>query len=211
MSTQKSGWLEAPSHQYFSFGASGLLSPQGRSYKQWDRAPEQCITVNTRTGGRQRCRRLSLCVQSPCWPWLFASLMLSFQGFLSSRKLVLVLLDACPPFPWQGQPSSPRAAAAAPGHMLHLCRGHGVSCCLQARPSICRVVLTLPFCLLFTIFQICPFWFSPRCCLQSLSSSRMASGLVCRTLLLWVSSSLSLVGLEKTLVVLRHAAGQCSL
>lgn len=134
------------------------------------------------------------------------------RGFLSSRKgswCYLVPLDACPPLPWQGQPSSPHAVAAATSHTLHLCRGHGVSCCLQAHPSVCRVVLTLPFCLLFTVFQICPFQFSPRCCLQGRSSSRMVPGLADRMSPLWAGSSLASAGLEKAHVVSSPAGWQC--
>lgn len=76
--------------------------------------------------------------------------------FLRGSCSYLQMLDACPAFPWQGQPSSPLLCCGSKPHAPSV---PGTWClwCLQARPRLCRVVLTLPFCLLFTIFQICPF------------------------------------------------------
>lgn len=139
----------------------------------------------------------SLCVQPLCWPWLFAILMLHFQGFsfFEGAAVTQQCLVPAPLFSGRTSPPPTHTVAAALSHKLHLCQGHSGSCCLQACPSIHRAVLTLPFCLLFTSFQICPFCFSPHCCLQDSSISRMVSG--------HSHSRVSSVGVDKTLLVPR--------
>lgn len=109
------------------------------------------------------------------------------RGFLPLRKL-LFLGSACCLFPF----SLAGPALLPPPRFLQLqatfsiCAGDTVAlAACRHCPSIHRAVLTLPFCLLFTSFQIRPFWFFPHCALQDFSSSRMVSGPECRTFPLW--------------------------
>lgn len=144
----------------------------------------------------------SLLAMAVCQP----DAILPGVSFLRGSCSYSVMLDACPPFPQQGQPSPPPRCCC--GSTPHAPSVLGTRRLLLPAGTSQHLWswFNLPFSLLFTIFQSCPFSFSPRCCLQCLSPSRMVSGLVCRTFLLRVSSCLSSVGLEKSLVAPRQAA-----